>query len=71
MLQTSFRWLLVLTDTIAHLYEEDQPLLITLLEFLVAVASVLHTVFHYFSNKSLASLILTFSMRIPSIYRRE
>jgi hypothetical protein len=46
MLQTSFRWPLALTHTLAHLYEEDQPLLMNLLEFLAAVASVLHTVFH-------------------------
>jgi hypothetical protein len=45
MLQTSFRWLLTLTHTLAHLHEEDQPPLINLLEFLAVVASVLHTIF--------------------------
>jgi len=34
------------THTLAHFHEEDQPLLINLLEFLVVVASVLHTIFH-------------------------
>jgi hypothetical protein len=50
MLKTSFQWPLALTHTLAHLHEEDQPPLINLLEFLVAVASALHIVFRQFSN---------------------
>jgi hypothetical protein len=56
MLQTSFRWPLAPTHTLAHLHEEDQPPLINLLEFLAAVASVLHTIFHQFSNESCLTL---------------
>jgi hypothetical protein len=40
------------------MHEENQPLVMTLLLSLAAVASVLHTVLHQFSNQSLASLLL-------------
>jgi hypothetical protein len=58
MLQTSFRWPLTLTHTLAHLHEEDQPPLIYLLEFLAAVASVLHTIL--FTNSPMNLLLVFF-----------
>jgi hypothetical protein len=69
MSQTSFRWPLAPTHTLAQsLYEEDQILLIDLLSLQAVVQAKSFTqFFHQFSNES----CLTFSMRIPSIYRRE
>jgi hypothetical protein len=42
------------------MHEENQPHMMTLLLSLAVVASVLHTILHYFSNQSLTSLLLIF-----------
>jgi hypothetical protein len=52
MSQTSFRWPLTLTHTLAHLHEEDQnPYdVFAVVSQPVVQASILHTIFHQFSN---------------------